>query len=95
MVEKRADVTMYGRFKTKSGWIEAVCQSYIGAKETHGDWAEVIRIYPRISAHGESGSPVLLSDTSEALGHVVGGGREYTIIQDLDFLLETIGYDLA
>lgn len=94
-IKKRADVTMYGRFNTRSGWIEAICQSYVGALETHGDWAEVIRVYPRLSLHGESGSPVLLSESSEALGHVIGGGTEYTIVQDLEFLLETTRCGLA
>ena len=94
-IPKRADVTVYGRFATRRGWIEAVCQSWIGASEDYGDWAEVIRVRPRVSVHGESGAPVVLSSSGEALGHIVGGGNDYSIVQDLDYQLDKMNVQLA
>jgi hypothetical protein len=62
---------------------------WVGCKEVLvGLWKDIIMTDRPISKLGCSGAPVLLQDTNQIVGHVVGGTQDRTFVQKIDCQLD-------
>jgi hypothetical protein len=77
------------------GMVLSAGKPFAGPSRRHGHWDEALLIQPAISAGGDSGGMVLLANTGELVGHVVGGfPGVYSIAQDAQAQLRSVGGSL-
>jgi hypothetical protein len=96
-VGKKLDLVVAdGRQGSKEARILGLMES-CALKQGVGCWGQVLITDRAISTSGDSGTPVFLGDGSgTVIGHVVAGHpAAYTIIQDIDYILQSGGVTLV
>ena len=91
-----------GSSVTMTGGTSGVCHArvrgalrYAWDPDTPGQWGEAFETFGAFSAKGDSGAPVVLSDTDRLVGHLVGvSGTFCSYIQDIDYQLQATGTTL-
>jgi hypothetical protein len=90
------NVVSDGQYGTRRGWVRSVVTSF-ALHSNVGCWGEILITDRAISDPGDSGAAVYLDDDSgTVIGHVVAGaGTAYTLIQDINYILNRGGVTIA
>jgi hypothetical protein len=88
-------LTGYGaQSRTTHGEVLAFC-TFCAVPRMGGQWSNTYMTQASMSVGGDSGGPVVHSDTGSIVGHIVGGAEDLTTwVQEIDYQLTRFGLTL-